>query len=92
MKVKMLGVFRNPRDPAERIVEVQEGFTVRDIIEHLIDDNQKLRRILWDKIVDSPLPNALIILDGIEVNNLKGLETPVSEGQELVLLSVVHGG
>lgn len=92
VKVRMLGVFRETGKSKESSVEVEENSTIRDVINKVIGSDEALRTILWDKQVDSPFPNALVMLDGIEVNNLQGMDTPVSSGQELVLLSVVHGG
>ena len=36
--------------------------------------------------------NTLILLNGVEINNIDGLSTPVMDGDTLVLLSVTHGG
>ena len=36
--------------------------------------------------------NTLILLNGVEVGNLQGLETPMRNGDRLILLSVTHGG
>ena len=36
--------------------------------------------------------NALIIMDGVEINNLKGINTSVKNGSQLIFLSVTHGG
>ncbi len=92
VKVRMLGVIREAGGSNETYVDVNEGASISDTIKALIGDDLALETTLWDKQVDSPLPNALIMLDGIEVGNLQGMDTPVSAGQELVLLSVVHGG
>lgn len=92
VKVRMLGVFRETWKSKESSVEVAENSTIRDVINKIIGSDEALRTILWDKQVDSPFPNALVMLDGIEVTNLQGMDTPVSDDQELVLLSVVHGG
>ncbi len=91
LKVRMLGVLREAGSK-EQTINIVEGATVDSVIRDLMAEDQRLETALWDKEVDSPFPNALIILDGVEVNNLEGLETPVNRGQELVLLSVVHGG
>jgi molybdopterin converting factor small subunit len=91
LKVRMLGVLREAGSK-EQTIDIDEGATVDSVIRDLIAQDERLETVLWDKGVDSPLPNALIMLDGVEVNNLDGLETPVKKGQELVLLSVVHGG
>ncbi len=92
VKVRMLGVFRETGKFKKSFVDVADGSTIEDVINTVIGDNDALRTILWDKHVDSPFPNALVMLDGVEVNNLKGMDTQVSDGQELVLLSIVHGG
>ena len=92
LKVRMLGVLCEAGGSKEQTIDVVEGATVDSVIRDLMAEDERLEGVLWDKEVDSPLPNALIMLDGIEVNNLEGLETPVKRGQELVLLSVVHGG
>ncbi len=91
LKIRMLGVLRQA-GTKEQTLDIEEGATVDSVIRDLIAQDERLETVLWDKGVDSPLPNALIMLDGVEVNNLNGLETPVKKGQELVLLSVVHGG
>ena len=91
LKVRMLGVLREA-GPNEQTINLLEGATVESVIRDLMAEDERLENALWDKEVDSPFPNALIMLDGVEVNNLEGLETPVNRGQELVLLSVVHGG
>ncbi len=92
LKVRMLGVLREAGGSTEQTIDIVEGATVDSVIRDLMAEDEHLEGVLWDKKVDSPLPNALIMLDGVEVNNLEGLETPVKRGQELVLLSVVHGG
>lgn len=91
LKIRMLGVLREAGSK-EQTIDIEEGATVDSVIRDLMAQDERLETVLWDKGVDSPLPNALIMLDGVEVNNLEGLETPVKKGQELVLLSVVHGG
>ena len=91
LKVMMLGVLREA-GPKEQTINILEGATVESVIRSMMAEDGRLEAALWDKEVDSPFPTALIMLDGVEVNNLEGLETPVNRGQELVLLSVVHGG
>ena len=91
LKVMMLGVLREA-GPKEQTINILEGATVESVIRSMMAEDGRLEAALWDKEVDSPFPKALIMLDGVEVNNLEGLETPVNRGQELVFLSVVHGG
>lgn len=88
----MLGVLQEIKGDKVTFIDVPEKFSVRSTIQKIIDDNMNLKKILWDTQVDSPSPNALILLDGVEINNLRGLETTIEPNQELVILPVVHGG
>ena len=88
----MMGIFRETGGKKETHLVLPEDSTIGTAIQQLIGNDEKLRSIIWDKEVDSPSPNALIMLDGVEINNLNGIETPLKPEQEIVLLSVVHGG
>jgi hypothetical protein len=88
----MLGVLQEIKGDKETFIEVPEKSTVGSAILKIMNDNMNLKEILWDNQVNSPSPNALIILDGVEINNLRGIETKIEPNQELVILSVVHGG
>ena len=92
VKIRLLGVLRDAGGSKAMVIDVPRDSTVCSVIKQMINDDESLRSALWDESVDSPIPNALIMLDGVEVNNLQGTETPVKPNQELVLLSVVHGG
>ena len=92
LKVRLLGVLQNIKGSKEIFIDIPEKSTVGSAIQKIIYDNENLKKILWNNQVKNPSLNALIILDGIEINNLKGLDTQISPNQELVMLSVVHGG
>ena len=92
VKIRMMGVLREAKGLREVMLDVPEDSTVGSIIKALIGEDESLKSVLWDSEVDSPSPNALVMLDGIEISNLEGTETIVASEKELVLLSVVHGG
>ena len=48
--------------------------------------------LLLDPHTSNPTFNTLILLNGVEIGNLLGLETPLTDGDSLVLLAVTHGG
>jgi molybdopterin converting factor small subunit len=92
IKVRLIGVFQEAKGKKQVIIDVPEESTVGSAIQALIVDDEEFKAVIWDMEVDHPSPNALILLDGIEINNLAGTETTLKPNQELVLLSVVHGG
>lgn len=92
VRIRVLGVLRTASEGVVDSLCFTGEPTVKDVVLRLMEGNPRLRSILWDELVGSPVPNALILLDGVEVNNLEGLGTVVGDGSELVLLSVTHGG
>ncbi len=44
------------------------------------------------KYLSNPASGNLIIVDGVEIGNLHGLETPLVDGSGVVLVPVTHGG
>ena len=92
IRVRMMGVLSKAQGNKEVFLDLPEGSTVGTAIKTIISRNMALKEVLWDAEVDSPSPNALIMLNGIEIKNLQGTATPLMPDQELVLLSVVHGG
>ena len=92
IRVRMMGVLSKAQGNKETFLELSDDSTVGTAIKTIISRNEVLKEVLWDTEVDSPSPNALIMLNGVEIKNLQGTDTPLMPDQELVLLSVVHGG
>lgn len=92
VSIRLMGVFRGDGGKKEVTLDVPLDSTVGTVIEQLINDDKSLRSAIWDPQTNSPSPNALIMLDGVEINNLSGTETPIKPNQEIVILSIVHGG
>ena len=81
VKIRSLGVFKELFGSKPLTMKLKKNATVKNVV-------QKLAR---SEINDLWL-NALIIVNGKEISVLNGLETIVSDGDEIVLLPVSHGG
>ena len=93
VSVRMMGSLREASGRGEEELTLSNGSDVSSVIRKLIEEHgESLEKALMDPIINSPRPNALILLNGVEVGNLDGLKTPVVDGDALVLLSVTHGG
>jgi molybdopterin converting factor small subunit len=88
----MLGILSDSAGVSEVDLDFPEGSDIGFLLNELIASYQGLRADIWDPVIDSPEPNALILYNGVEVNNLQGLNTRITEGSEVVLLAVTHGG
>jgi molybdopterin synthase sulfur carrier subunit len=70
-------------------VEV-EGDNVRELLDDLMDRFPALRRQLWEDGDIAPFVN--VYVGGEDVRTLDGLDTPVSNGQTVILLPAMAGG
>lgn len=95
IRLRFYGVFRTTARASELVVEIAEGSpTVRSVISQLVSgkEYESLRQLLFENGSSDPRPNALIMLSGREINTMNGLETALTEEDELALLPVAHGG
>ena len=93
--VKLFGVFRSAAKTSELNLQIPHEYpTVKDAISQLIttDSFASLKQLLLDGEMADPRPNALIMVSGREIGTLDGLETKLTEDDELSLLPVAHGG
>ena len=92
VRVRLLGVFREFPGKSQIILRLEKP-TIGSAVQSLAKLFPiELRRLLIDPELNDPRPNALILLNGREISALKGLETPVSDGDEITLIPVSHGG
>jgi molybdopterin converting factor small subunit len=92
IKIKLLGVAKDVAGIDRETITILECADVHEALRTLIDiHGQSLRDALLDPVTESPVAT-LILLNGVEIGNLQGLETPLNHGDTLVLLSVTHGG
>jgi molybdopterin converting factor small subunit len=92
VNIKLRGIFRISAQKDELSLELDTP-TVRKAVEKIgASLSGEARRTLIDPELNDPRPNALILVNGREISALKGLETRVHEGEEIVIIPVVHGG
>ena len=92
VKVRLLGVFRGLA--GKDLLQLRlESATVRGVIQAVSEAlPTETAATVIDRGLDDSQLNALILLNGREISVLEGLETIVSEGDEITLIPVVHGG
>ena len=66
------------------------GDTVRDLLDDLTDRFPSLGAQVWENGDIAPFVN--VYVEGEDVRTLDGLDTPVSEGQTVILLPAMAGG
>lgn len=93
VRVRLLGTLKEASGTGEDLLAFPGEVDVALIIRSLIEEHGGgLEDTLLDPVLRNPLPNALILLNGVEINNLDGLKTTVRDGDTLTLLPVTHIG
>ena len=85
-RIRFLGSLRPANAPGEIEIALPVNSKIIDLIDSISNDYPEVAATL-----SNPARN-LIMLDGIEVGNIGGLETSISNGSEVVLIPVTHGG
>jgi molybdopterin synthase sulfur carrier subunit len=90
--VRFIGSLRASTGRSRFTLELKKTISLREVITKIVDEQPKLKRALIDPELDDPRTNALILVNGKEISVLQGLNTKIKDGDELVLIPVVHGG
>jgi len=93
VEVRFLGIFQRLSGKKRFTLKLEEPATVRSAVMKITETfSDEFKRVLVDSQLDDPRPNALILVGGKEISVLQGLETEVKDGEEIVLVPMVHGG
>jgi len=73
-------------------LEVEPGATVRTVLEALVAAHDGLQGRLFDPGMGGLLSYLFVEMNGRDIRALRGLETPVQDGDALSILIPVAGG
>jgi molybdopterin synthase sulfur carrier subunit len=90
--VKFVGALRHFSGASKLTLDCKGCASIRELVNKIVKEVPELKRSLIDQQLEDPRPNALILLNGREISVLNGLETKLKDGDEIVLVPVVHGG
>lgn len=89
--VKLIGALRHDANAETILVPYRRGLSLRSLIEEITTEKPALKRSLGNPQPGEGL-NALVLVNSKEISALDGLETKLKDGDEVVLVPVVHGG
>ena len=90
--VKFIGALRRVSGVDEIALDCKGDISIRELMKEITKEVPALKRSLIDQQLEDPRPNALILVNDREISVLNGLETNLKDGDEMVLVPVVHGG
>jgi len=93
VKLKLLGHLRTASGMGELILDLPDGTTVGEAIEEGVKSLPAgLRTIFGNPAAPAWASSAVVLVSGREVSCLGGIGAKAREGDEIVLLPVVHSG
>jgi len=90
--VKFIGVFRSISGKSKLSIKTEDAIPLSEVIRQIIEEQPKIKKALIDSELEDPRPNTLILVNGKEISVLNGLDTIIENGDEIILVPVVHGG
>lgn len=90
--VKFVGVLHQVFKKKQVKLKSARSLTVKEIVEKLADTSSEARRSVLETESNQIHPALLVLVNGKEISALDKANTRVRDGDEIVLISVSHGG
>ena len=86
---KFFAYFRDLFGGRERRVVLERGGSVRDALGLLCDTPERRRELFAG---DGLKPHLIVMVNGVHVESLRGLETPLAPGDTIAVFPMLGGG
>ena len=90
--VKFVGVLHQVFKKKQVRLRFSHSLTVKDLLEKLAQTSPEARRNVLETESDQIHPALLVLVNGKEISALDKAETRIRDTDELVLISISHGG
>jgi molybdopterin converting factor small subunit len=90
--VKFIGVLHQVFKKKQVKLRFARSPTVKEIVEKLAETSSEARRSVLETELNQIHPALLVLVNGKEISALDRIDTRVRDGDEIVLISVSHGG
>ncbi len=92
VKARFVGSLRGLSGEEVVTLELQKHLSLKQIMKRIARERQGLREVFVVSQPEKLRTAMLILVNGKEVSVLKGLETVINHGDELVFVPILHGG
>jgi len=94
IKLEYLGHIKNiTSNKREEEIEIKEDATVTDLLTHLSKKyGDPFQKAIYEPKGIDVKSNYIVTVNGYLLNQLKGLETKLKDGDHVALLPIVSGG
>jgi tRNA threonylcarbamoyladenosine modification (KEOPS) complex Cgi121 subunit/molybdopterin converting factor small subunit len=92
VRVKFLAVLRGLAGTSFVDVESSQGLSIRDVIYLACKDNEALFKRVFEPSGERIRSDIIVLVDGVDVNLMGGLDSTANHVNEITLIPSVHGG
>jgi molybdopterin converting factor small subunit len=91
--VKFVGVLRRVAGKSTMVINCSAKFSVKDLLQKMFLDIPEINTYIINQQADGTINNsALILVNDREIRVLNGLDTLLTNNDEVVFIPVAHGG
>jgi molybdopterin converting factor small subunit len=91
--VKFVGALRRVANKSTMKIICSTNFSVKDLIQKILLDVPEVKKNIINQQMDGTIKNAVLILvNEREISVLNGLDTLLTNEDEIVFVPVAHGG
>jgi len=90
--VKFVGVLHQVFKKKQVKLKFVQSLTVKELVEKLAQTSPEARRNVLETESNQIHPALLVLVNGKEISALNKADTRIKDADELVLISVSHGG
>jgi molybdopterin converting factor small subunit len=91
VRVRLVGVLK-ALALGKDYLELNNANNVRDVVNGLKSVNDKLFRRVFDTSRNDLMPDIYIAVNNVDIRLLKGLDTPINDNDEVLIIAYIHGG
>ena len=92
LTIKFIGALRHITGKTQLTINFEKEMSLKELLARISREMPKLEKSFSDQQDGDSTSNALILINGREISVLDGLQTKLSDGDEIVFVPVVHGG
>jgi molybdopterin converting factor small subunit len=90
--VNFIGALRNVFKESKKKFDCENDISIMTLIDLLIKTKSDVKGILISQQGDVIRLNSLVLVNGVEISVLDGLNTKLTNGDEITFIPVIHGG
>lgn len=93
IRLRFLSTMRHIVGENEKVIEISKEATVGDLLRLILTTyDKKITTFLFEEDNKSVRNDILILINDVDMGVLEGLDTVLSEKDEVTLMPIAHGG